>query len=50
MAVLGLADREHAFDCLVDHYAEARAPGLRVPRQLAGADRFGVIEIDANAS
>ncbi len=51
VAVLGLVDREDAFDCLVDHYAQARGTKPYVFRgSSAGADRFGVIEVTANAS
>ena len=51
MAVLGLVDREDAFDCLVDHYAQVRGTKPYVFRGSSpGADRFGVIEVAANAS
>jgi galactokinase len=49
VAVLGLADREDAFDCLVDHYAQARGQKPYVFRgSSVGADRFGVIEVTAS--
>ncbi|HVU89621.1 MAG TPA: hypothetical protein VHD36_19990, partial [Pirellulales bacterium] len=48
VAVLGLADREDAFDCLVQHYADARGQQPYVFRgSSVGADRFGVIEVTA---
>ena len=51
VAVLGLADREDAFACLVDHYAQARGARPYVFRGSSpGADRFGVIELTAARS
>ena len=51
VAVLGLADCEKAFECLVEHYARRRREKPYVFRGSSpGADRFGVIEVAANAS
>jgi L-arabinokinase len=51
VAVLGLADSEPAFECLVKHYAEARGARPYVFRGSSpGADRFGVIELAPSAS
>ncbi len=46
VAVLGLAEREDAFDCLADQYAQVRGQKPFVFRgSSVGADRFGVIEV-----
>ena len=51
VAVLGLAENEEAFECIVEHYAQARGARPYVFRGSSpGADRFGVIELDACAS
>ncbi|HEY4310733.1 MAG TPA: galactokinase family protein [Pirellulales bacterium] len=51
VAVLGLAEREDAFDCLVEHYSRARGAKPYVFRGSSpGADHFGVIEVTAASS
>jgi galactokinase len=51
VAVLGLVENEDAFDCIIEHFAQTRGARPYVFRGSSpGADRFGVIEINAGAS